>query len=166
MVWRSPECHAVLSDFSDKHIFKHWGRSNDSAYLRKLHNWESSSSVTEWLMDKMHRNVHGTSFFSLCPLIPPSPGQTWQLILNCLEDNSKGQHKQTVEKMYLPLLSPWKEDNNTCWRGLIVLKCWEAQATSTIAALVFHLFLYSSISWPPTFSFSTLCTPGCPQRCG
>lgn len=37
----------------------------------------------------------------MCPLIHLSPGQIWQSIPNCLEDNSKGQRKQTVEKMYL-----------------------------------------------------------------
>lgn len=64
----------------------------------------------------------------------------------------KGQHKQTLEKMHLSSLpvSPREEDNNTCWRGLIFLKRWKAQATSTIAALVFHLFL----SWPPHLSHS------------
>ena len=94
--------------------------------------------------------------FLMCSLIRLSPGQIWQLILNCLEDNSKGQRKQTVGKMHLssiPLLS-LEIDNNTCWRGLISLKCWKAQATSTIAPLVFHLFSArtSVLGWPPTLS--------------
>lgn len=45
------------------------------------------------------------SFFSPCPLICFSPGQIWQLIPNSPEDNSKGQRKQTVEKMYLSFSS-------------------------------------------------------------
>lgn len=106
-------------------------------------------------VDKQTKSVHLPSVLSflMCPLIRISPGQIWQLILNCLEDNSKGQRKQTVEKMHLSSLplSPWKEDNNTRWRGLISLKCWKAQATSTIAPLVFHLFSArtSVLSWPP-----------------
>lgn len=83
--------------------------------------------------------------------------QVWQLILNCLKDNSKGQRKQTVEKMYIPLLSPWKDDITTSSRGLISPRCWEAEATLTIAALVFHFFsaVASALSWPPTLSTST-----------
>lgn len=45
------------------------------------------------------------------PVLPPkspltrfSSGQNWQLILNCLEDISKGQSEQTVEKMHLSSL--------------------------------------------------------------
>lgn len=59
-------------------------------------------ALCDYIHTGEYKCEHPTSLPSslfLCPLIRFSHGQIGQLILNCLEENSKGQREQTVEKM-------------------------------------------------------------------
>lgn len=102
--------------------------------------------ISSYLPSSLFLCVHSSAF-----LLDKSGSWSWTAWRTIQKVNASRLGKCTFPPSPF---SPWKEDNNTCWHGLISLKCWKAQATSTIAPLVFNLFSAwtSVLCWPPTLS--------------
>lgn len=111
-----------------------------------------------------------SSFFSpIWPLMCLMFAPHWPLTLNCLEDNWKGQFKQTVEKMHLssPLLG---KTTTTLLTWPYLSQTPEGRVyfdkSTTCISFIFCHNISPQLAAALSLSVSTHHTPRCPQRCG